>query len=480
MKDKLFSLLVVLLGTCLSASAQIAEVRTYGGPLIDEGRQIITTPTGYLIVGTTTSADNGNSDIYVLSLNDDLTVEWSKLLGSTAAEQGRSVCVTDDGNYLVLGQTASGEFGGYDLVIYKLNASGDLIWEKYFGTDDWDLAVKIVSGDSHYYVAATSFGFFPGTSRQWMVRIDGEGNFINGNTFDIIPEAEANDIAFYDGHVYLLGTRTFEGQPSESVFRKLLPNGTLVWQQVRDDVAHIGGAIAASDQGVVATYAFNNVEQPNSMSLRSVRYDENGEELWSRWSDTQMVSNQFPRAVTWANDAVVLAAESDVFGAGGLGCLFERRVGLNGGWTGAVVFGDAGDETPHAILTDSSGRVVMVGSSDSYGNGNPDIYLVRLPNGLIVANYELDLAHFVDTDPFTQVFENQAEALFQPYPNPAGRQINLAPETRSFVLRNIHGTAVIEGASGGVVSVAHLPRGAYVLQWKSTNEEVYFHRILLQ
>jgi hypothetical protein len=480
MKAKLFGCIFLVFGAFQTTSAQIAEVRTYGGPLIDEGRQIITTQTGYLIVGTTTSADNGNSDVYVLSINDDLSIEWSKLLGSSAAEQGRSVCVTEDGDYLVLGQTASGEFGGYDLVIYKLNSNGDLIWEKYFGTDDWDLAVRIVSGDGNYYIAATSFGFFPGTSRQWMFRIDGDGNFLNGNTFDIIPEAEANDIAFYDGHVYLMGTRTFEGQPSQSVFRKLLPDGTQVWQQVRSDVAHLGGAIAASDQGIVATYAFNNIEQPNSMSLRSVRYDENGVEIWSRWSDTQMVSNQFPRAVTWANDALVLAAESDVFGAGGLGCLMERRLGVNGAWTGAAVFGDSADETPYAILTDSEGRVVMVGSSDSYGNGNPDIYLVRVPNGIIVANYELDLAHFVTTDPFTHIAENQLEASFQPYPNPAGRQINLSPQTSSFVLLNIQGNTVLSGASGSAINVAHLPRGAYILQWQGTSDEVYFHRILLQ
>lgn len=480
MKANLFGVIFLVFGALQTTSAQIAEVRTYGGPLIDEGRQIIATQTGYLIVGTTTSADNGNSDVYVLSINDDLTVEWSKLLGSAAAEQGRSVCVTEDGDYLVLGQTASGEFGGYDLVIYKLNSNGDLIWEKYFGTNDWDLAVRIVNGDGNYYVAATSFGFFPGTSRQWMFRIDGDGNFLNGNTFDIIPEAEANDIAFYDGHVYLMGTRTFEGQPSQSVFRKLLPNGTLVWQQVRGDVAHLGGAIAASDQGVVATYAFNNIEQPNSMSLRWVSYNENGEEVWSRWSDTQSAGNQFPRALTWAGDAVVIAAETDVFGAGGLGCFIERRIGINGIWTAGTVFGGSGDETPYAMITDSAGRVVMVGSSNSYGNGNPDIYLVRLPNGQIVANYELDLAHFVATDPFTHVSENQSERAFQPYPNPAGRQINLSPQTSSFVLHNIHGIAVLSGTRGGAIDVAHLPRGAYILHWRGTNEAVYFHRILLQ
>lgn len=481
MKAKtVYIIIMALFAAVHSINAQVAEVRTYGGPLIDEGRQIIATPTGYIIVGTTTSADNGNSDIYVLSLDEDLEVVWSKLLGSNAAEQGRSVCLTNEGDLLVLGQTASGEFGGYDLVVYKLSASGELLWEKFYGTDDWDLAVRIVKGVNNYYIAATTYGFFPGSARQWMFRIDGDGNFINGNTFDIIPEAEANDLAWYDGHVYLMGTRTFEGQPSQSVFRKLLPDGTLVWEKVRGDVAHLGGAIAAGAPGVVGVYAFNNIEQPNSMDLQMVSYAENGDEIWSQWSNTQSAGNQFPRSLMWANDALVVCAETDVFGAGGLGCFIERRIGANGIWTGGVVFGGAEDESPHSIITDDEGRVVMVGITDSYGNGNPDVYLVRLPNNLIVADYELDIVHHVTSDPFTTVAELQEGQRFHPYPNPAVRQINLAPETIAYTLTNFQGKEVLSGNDGGIIEIGHLARGAYLLQWQSAKGQVYVDRILLQ
>ena len=99
----------------LFGTAQIAEVRTYGGLQADEGRHVVETANGYLVVGTTSSEDNGNNDVYVLQLNDDLTVNWAKTLGNDAADQGRSAVDTNEGDYLVLGQTSVGDHGGYDV-----------------------------------------------------------------------------------------------------------------------------------------------------------------------------------------------------------------------------------------------------------------------------------------------------------------------------------------------------------------------------
>ncbi|MCH2199725.1 MAG: hypothetical protein MK081_13180 [Flavobacteriales bacterium] len=113
----------------MNASAQTAEVRTYGGFQADEGREILETPTGYLIVGTTASPENGNNDIYVVHILEDLTVDWSTTLGGAGADQGRSAVMTNEGDFLILGQTSLGENGGYDIVVYRIDASGNQLWE---------------------------------------------------------------------------------------------------------------------------------------------------------------------------------------------------------------------------------------------------------------------------------------------------------------------------------------------------------------
>ena len=140
----------------LAGWAQIAEVRTYGGDDYDEARKTIQTEDGYVLVGTTSSALNGNSDVLVQFVLNNLDPYFEVVLGGAAAEQGRAIVQNEDGTLLVLGQTANGPFGGYDAVIYKLSADGNLLWEKYFGTSAWDLPIDLVAGDGKIYLGMTS------------------------------------------------------------------------------------------------------------------------------------------------------------------------------------------------------------------------------------------------------------------------------------------------------------------------------------
>ncbi len=474
--NQTFIALLFLCGT-FKLSAQVAEVRTYGGPFYDVGRQVIETDDGYLIVGTTASADDGNTDIYLLSLNDDLTVRWSKTLGGLAAEQGRSACVASNGDLLVLGQTASGEFGGYDLVIYRLSPEGDVLWEKYYGTNDWDLAARIVAGDDYYYIAATSFGFSPGDSRQWLFRIGDDGEVINGNTFDILPRAEANDLKWYDGHLYMIGTRTFEGGHSQGVLRKLQPNGAIVWEYFRDTTEFVGMAVDVNNFGVAAAFGVTNVLSENNWDMYLSLLDTDGNELYVNHSSPPGVNNQIPRGVVWVNNITIQASYTDDYGLGGLGC-FLNRVNFQGFFMSSTVFGGELDEEPYSIMVDSQGRVLFIGYSNSYGNDYPDVYLVRLPDEVITNNYELDIVSLVSTDPFTSVEEFGETDRLYAYPNPAVRQLYLPETAEEWTLFDLSGRLVKTG-SERIIDVQPFERGAYLLRWRS-GEKVFNDRIVFE
>lgn len=441
----------------------VAEVRTYGGPFFDEGRQVIEAEEGYLIVGTTASADEGNSDIYVLKIAEDLTVEWSRMLGGSPSEQGRSACVTANGEYLILGQTSAGPLGGYDLVLYRLSADGQTLWERYYGTDDWDLATRIVRGDdNNYYIAATTFGFSPGDGRQWMFRVNDNGDEINGNTYDFWPRAEANDLVWFEDHLYMIGTRTYPGGEPEGIVRKLSPNGAIVWEHVQDSTDFAGMAIHAGPLGVAAAYSKRNNQQDGTRDI-FITYltTESGSTIAHEWLQSTVVGNQIPRGITWANDVTIHAAFTDVFGAGGIGS-YVGRINSGGFWLSATVFGGEGDEQPYSIMYDSAGRIVFTGSSTSYGNDFPDVYLVRLPDEIIVNNYELDLVTDVSQDPFTWVDQIGREELQRPWPNPAGRQLNLPPGSSTWQLLDLSGRIVATG-SGDQLDVSQYPRGFYLI-----------------
>lgn len=448
-----------------SGLAQIAEVRTYGGLFYDEGRQVMEITNGYIMVGSTSSTDNGNSDVAVIAINEDLTLNWNVTLGGVGADQGISICERFEGGYFVLGTTNAGDIGGYDIVLYAIDEMGNLEWEKYYGTGDWDLATKIVRGTASYFIAGTTYGNEPGGSDQLLLRINGNGDIVDSNNYDILPNAEMGDITFYDGFIYTVGTRTFDGGTPQGVVRKLSANGSMIWEDVRDSTSFSGLAITSSINGVTAGYAMTDITQDNTLDLFLVHFDPaDGSEYWSFWANTPDTGNQYPRSLVWGSDEVLSASQTDLYGAGGLGALIVRSFFSNGFYLGGSIFGGSQDDEPYSIIKDSQDRIVVLGKTESYGSGSSDFYLVRVPDEEIVNEYDLDV---IDYEGVIVTGLEEIENQFAlPYPNPATETLYI-PTTFSYTDWQIidqRGAVVLTG-TGSQANVSSLSSGMYLLTW---------------
>lgn len=143
--------------------------RTYGGNYQDVGEFIKKTlDGGYIIAGNTESF--GNSDIWILKLGSDFNIEWEKAYGGNNVdgigfESGiiKAECIsqTTYGSYVVAGYTKS--FGAQytDILILKLKSDGTIEWQKRYGGNSYDHAYSIQqTSDGGYIVAGytSSFG----------------------------------------------------------------------------------------------------------------------------------------------------------------------------------------------------------------------------------------------------------------------------------------------------------------------------------
>lgn len=476
MKRFLFVLLATL--SALSPFAQEAEQAFYGGPYDDDGHQVIDLADGYLIVGTTASVNDGDTDIYVLRLNDDLTIAWSRTLGTHSPEQGRSVCIANNGDFLVLGHTTQGGLGGYDLVVYRLTADGETVWQRNYGTADWDFATKIVKGVSMYYIAGTTYGFSPGNARQWMFRINDNGDLIDESTYDILAEAEAHDMVWYNNALYLIGTRRFEGEAPGGILRKLSPSGEIQWEYVQDTTAFEGRAVAVGDFGITASFAKNNPVQNDTWDFFMAYFDENGTELSNAWLPTPDVSNQVVQGVVNTGNVNIHVASTDFYGFGGYSN-YVLRLNNMGVFQSAIVLGFDQDDEPRDIIVDAQDRVVILGYSRSFGNGYADVWLVRLPDPVVLGSYEFNDLNFVDDEPFTTVSEREEASGFLPYPNPAAGFIHVPGDAVGVRLVNPLGQMLSLSSNAGRVDLSTIPAGTYILEY-SLNEQYYRHRIAVE
>jgi hypothetical protein len=134
---------------------------------------------GYIVAGETSSSGAGSADVWVLKLdtNGNLQTGWPKTYGGTSRDAANSIHQTTDGGFIVAGVTSSSGAGYADFWILKLNASGDLVWQKTYGGINDDIARSIQqTSDGGYIVAGETSSSGAGNADFWILKIDENGN----------------------------------------------------------------------------------------------------------------------------------------------------------------------------------------------------------------------------------------------------------------------------------------------------------------
>lgn len=143
--------------------------RCYGGSNGDSPIKIIPTSCQdvYLINssgstdGDVKSYNYGYGDFWIVKIDSTGNIIWEKCYGSPNTDEVRDAIITPDGGLLVLGRitTAGGNvsqyFGMRDVWIYKIDSLGELQWEKTIGNQGNDNTLKIqLTSDTTFFVVA--------------------------------------------------------------------------------------------------------------------------------------------------------------------------------------------------------------------------------------------------------------------------------------------------------------------------------------
>jgi hypothetical protein len=154
----------------LDSNGDLIWSRYYGGTNTDTPYDVIETQdNGFLIVGSSDSNDvdisasKGSYDFWVIKISNSGDLLWEKSYGGSEIDEARAIVETEDGNYLVVGDTRSSDLdvslnkGAADLWLIKITPSGVLLWDKTFGGSSFDVARSIVSTQNNtFYLAGSS------------------------------------------------------------------------------------------------------------------------------------------------------------------------------------------------------------------------------------------------------------------------------------------------------------------------------------
>ncbi|MBK8429299.1 MAG: hypothetical protein IPL27_26600 [Lewinellaceae bacterium] len=144
-----------------------------------------TTDGGFILMGTK-YIDDFNGNIYVAKINSSGDLQWEKTFEEGGVEEGNSVQQTTDGGFILLGSTNAGNIDGcLDMYLIKIDASGNLLWKRHFGTetayDDYGHSVQ-QTADGGFILLGTTINSDEFVYKMYLVKPIENGKSILGRS----------------------------------------------------------------------------------------------------------------------------------------------------------------------------------------------------------------------------------------------------------------------------------------------------------
>lgn len=250
----------------LDASGTISWQKSFGYSGTDYGISVIqTNDNGYLVSGVldvTASGGDGNTsrnssrhaggDYWVLKLDTNGNIEWSKFYGGLLSDTPYDIIETDDNAYIIVGGSDSADTditnnkGTYDFWVVKISNIGALLWEKSFGGDEIDEARAITkSGDGNFIIAGDTRSMNQDVSNNigaadlWLIKIAPTGELlwektIGGSSFDVgrsIVKTQDNGFLIAGSSRSANGDVSVNNGQNDAWVLKVDSNGTLEWEK---------------------------------------------------------------------------------------------------------------------------------------------------------------------------------------------------------------------------------------------------------
>lgn len=229
---------------------------------------------------------------------------WAKVFAWLGFDYEMSLQQTSDNGYVVAGHRNSGpsDSGGekpYDVLLFKVDADGNKIWEKTFGGSESDFAwVVKQTYDGGFIIGGETRSFEDVGGDAYLVKTDANGNVqwekslgICGNKIKDRDNIRSVQQTSDRGYIAAGWTRSCSVAEEYNFLLKTDANGNKMWEKdfifwrgTEIDIPGLNSVIQTSDGGYVAL-GFVHHRIPDKVSGQDIylmKTDANGNMLWNR------------------------------------------------------------------------------------------------------------------------------------------------------------------------------------------------------
>jgi hypothetical protein len=195
---------------------------------------------------------HGVGEFWGTKIDERGELQWRGYFGGTNNDRSHAVVQSDDGGFVMAGFSESDDFditdtqGSYDFWMVKVDAIGNMLWERSFGGSGIEIAHDIAkTNDGGYVLTGNTFSTdgdisqANGESDFWLIKVNGAGSLIweqsyGGSGFDAAQAV----ISSKDGGYFVVGnSKSADADTSINYGENDLwmvktdDTGNLVWQK---------------------------------------------------------------------------------------------------------------------------------------------------------------------------------------------------------------------------------------------------------
>ena len=377
--------------------------KTFGGTSLEAGYSVQqTSDGGFIVAGYTSSFEVRGSNFFVIKLDANGNTTWQKKYGSICVNKGQAIQQTSDGGYILAGYTDIFGAGWFDMMLYKLDANGDVVWSKTYGGTNFDQLTSIQqTSDGGYVLAGYTSSFGYGSYDVLVLKLDSGGSITWEKAFGGTGADYASSIRQTSDGGYIVAGKTssFGAGGKDLWVIKLNSTGTVTWQNTyggtADDTASFiqqtsdGGFILIGD-----TYSFSTANFYHDFWVIKLQAD--GSINWQKAYGTRY--KQFSSSIQQTSDGgYILVGYIDLY-CNSDNDLWLMKLDTSGTVIWSKSYGEGSTEDKgYAVQQTSDGGYIVVGETDSYGAGSSDLWVLKLkPDGTISSTAPATIGKEID------------------------------------------------------------------------------------
>jgi len=388
----LIALLVVTVG--FTQPPDTIWTRTCGGTGSDEGVSVAqTTDGGYVITGWTNSYGAGYHDVYLIKTNASGNVLWTKTYGGNDWDEGHSVAQTTDGGYIVTGWTWSYGSGEQDVWLIKTDASGDTIWTQTFGGTAVDGGSSVAqTTDGGYIITGRTESYGVGGMDVWLIKTDTTGEVTWTKTYGSADWDYGSCVAQTTDGGYVITGRRYGAGFYDVWLIKTDASGDTIWTQTFGGAeTEWGSSVVQTTDGGYIIVGVRDCFGPESGNVWLIKTDATGSALWTKtfagagWS--------YGNSVAQTTDGGYIIAGHTSHYSTHLNDVWLIKTDASGDtiWT-QTYGGDVYEDWGMSVAQTTDGGYIIAGVTESYGAGGEDVWLIKLEPDVGIEENELSLA----------------------------------------------------------------------------------------